>query len=179
MDGHRSAMVRFGRRVHGRILTAWAILLALHFPGEVRASGEAKKVQRSAKKPAPVKLVKASWYGARFHGKVAANGRLFDARRLTAAHRSWRLGSKVQVRNPRNGKAVVVEITDRGPYVRGREIDLSYEAAARLGILHAGVAPVEVEILPEEVSSRQGSEEPIVVASASRVGLVWPRAIAR
>lgn len=91
----------------------------------------------------------ASWYGQQFHGRQAANGELFDMEALTAAHRTMPLGSMVRVVNLTNGKHLHVRITDRGPYVNGRILDLSRGAAARLGMKEGGVAIVEAEIVGE------------------------------
>ncbi|MCX8073451.1 MAG: septal ring lytic transglycosylase RlpA family protein [Candidatus Binatia bacterium] len=125
------------------------------------------------------KLVHASWYGTDFHGRRAANGRKFNANEYTAAHRSLRFGTKLEVTNPRNGKKVVVEVTDRGPYVRGRELDLSYAAARELGIVRSGVARLEVKVLDER-APRGDSLKVLVVASAMEGSRgVWPRAIVR
>lgn len=88
---------------------------------------------------------KASWYGARHHGKRTASGERFDKNALTAAHRTLPFGSRVQVTNLRNRRSVVVRINDRGPHGRGRLIDLSHRAARELGMLDTGVAPVRVE----------------------------------
>jgi rare lipoprotein A len=92
---------------------------------------------------------KASYYGARHHGKKTASGERFDQHALTAAHRSLPFGSRVLVTNLRNDKSVVVRINDRGPYARGRIIDLSQQAAERLDMLRAGVVPVRVEQLAD------------------------------
>jgi rare lipoprotein A len=89
----------------------------------------------------------ASWYGGQFHGRQAANGELFDMEALTAAHRTMPLGSVVRVVNLSNGKHLHVRITDRGPYVNGRILDLSRAAAIRLGMEHGGLAHVQVEIV--------------------------------
>jgi rare lipoprotein A len=70
----------------------------------------------------------ASYYGDRFHGRRTASGRIYDMHKLTAAHKKLPFGTKVKVTNVANGKSVIVEITDRGPFVRGREIDLSKKA---------------------------------------------------
>lgn len=86
----------------------------------------------------------ASWYGAGFHGRPTANGEVYDMFAMTAAHKTLPIPSYARVRNPANGREVVVRINDRGPFVDGRVIDLSYTAALRLGVL-GGVAPVEVE----------------------------------
>lgn len=89
----------------------------------------------------------ASWYGPGFHGRRAANGSRFDMNALTAAHRTLPFGTKVRVSNTRNGQACVVTITDRGPYIGNRIIDLSKAAAAALGMLSSGVSRVSLEVL--------------------------------
>jgi rare lipoprotein A len=91
----------------------------------------------------------ASWYGEQFHGRQAANGELFDMEALTAAHRTMPLGSIVRVVNLANGKHLYVRITDRGPYEKGRVLDLSHGAAVQLGMEHKGLALVQVEIVGE------------------------------
>ncbi len=91
----------------------------------------------------------ASWYGEQFHGRQAANGELFDMEALTAAHRTMPLGSIVRVVNLTNGKHLYVRITDRGPYEKGRILDLSHGAAVQLGMEHGGLAYVQVEIVGE------------------------------
>lgn len=94
---------------------------------------------------------RASWYGPRFHGRKTASGDVFDQRKLTAAHKTLPLGTKAIVTNLENGNSVEVEINDRGPYARGRIIDLSYAAAKQLGFAKSGTAPVLIEPLPESV----------------------------
>lgn len=91
----------------------------------------------------------ASWYGEQFHGRQSANGELFDMEALTAAHRTIPLGSVVRVVNLTNGKHLYVRITDRGPYEKGRILDLSHGAAVQLGMEREGVAHVQVEIVGE------------------------------
>lgn len=86
----------------------------------------------------------ASWYGQPFHGRRTASGRRFDMNEFTAAHRTLPFGSLVRVVNPTTGKTIVVEITDRGPFIRRRVLDLSKAAARELGI---SVSPVEIEAL--------------------------------
>jgi rare lipoprotein A len=90
---------------------------------------------------------KASWYGREQHGHLTANGERFDMYALTAAHRTLHMNTHVRVTNINNGRSCVVRINDRGPYSRGRIIDLSYAAAKLLGMLEAGVALVRVEVL--------------------------------
>lgn len=89
----------------------------------------------------------ASWYGEQFHGKLAANGEVFDMSALTAAHRTLPLGSMIRVVNLQNGKHVRVRINDRGPYVNGRILDLSYAAAAQLGMVQGGVSIIQLEVI--------------------------------
>ncbi len=89
----------------------------------------------------------ASWYGDRDSGPRTANGEYHDSRLLTAAHRGLPFGTLVKVTNLRNGTQVVVRINDRGPYVRGRVIDLSEGAARSLGMLADGIAPVSLEVV--------------------------------
>lgn len=91
----------------------------------------------------------ASWYGKSFHGKHAANGELFDMKALTAAHRTFPLGSVVRVVNLMNGKHLHVRITDRGPYVNNRILDLSRGAAVRLGMVRGGLSVVRVQLVGE------------------------------
>jgi rare lipoprotein A len=102
----------------------------------------------------------ASWYGRKFHGKRTANGEVYDMHAMTAAHKTMPLPSYARVRNPANGREVIVRINDRGPFVAGRVIDLSYAAAVKLDV-HRGVVPVEVvRITFDEIRSgawRRGS----------------------
>ncbi len=90
---------------------------------------------------------RASWYGPRFHGAATASGETFDMHGLTAAHRTLPLGSYVQVKNLENGRTVVVKINDRGPFAKGRSIDLSYRAAQELEMVRDGEAPVQITVL--------------------------------
>lgn len=89
--------------------------------------------------------MKASWYGPGFHGKKTANGEVYDQMSLTAAHKSLKFGTLLKVTNPKNGKSVVVRINDRGPYIEGRDLDLSKAAAIELGLMKRGVARMKVE----------------------------------
>ncbi len=92
----------------------------------------------------------ASWYGRKFHGRRTANGEVYDMHAMTAAHRTLPLPSFARVTNPANGRSVVVRINDRGPFIQGRIVDLSYAAARRLGV--QGLAQVQlVRITPDEI----------------------------
>lgn len=89
----------------------------------------------------------ASWYGKDFHGRPTSSGEIFNMYDLTAAHRLIPLGTIVKVTNLKNDRSVVVKINDRGPFVDGRIIDLSYYAARKLGMAEEGLAPVEIRVL--------------------------------
>ncbi|AJY65810.1 rare lipoA family protein [Burkholderia glumae LMG 2196 = ATCC 33617] len=107
---------------------------------------------------------RASWYGRAFHGRRTANGDRFDMNELTAAHRTLPLSSYVKVINQANGKSVVVKINDRGPFKRGRVLDLSYAAAKVIGLVRSGTARVKIVGLSPE-QARIARDE--TVASAS------------
>lgn len=98
----------------------------------------------------------ASWYGKKFHGRRTSNGEIYNMYAMTAAHKTLPLGVDVQVTNQRNGKSVTVRVNDRGPFVAGRIIDLSFAAASQLDIVDVGTAPVEVVALG--FASRQGGQ---------------------
>ncbi|MGY6551663.1 MAG: septal ring lytic transglycosylase RlpA family protein [Erythrobacter sp.] len=89
----------------------------------------------------------ASYYAAKFHGRPTASGERFDNSALTAAHRSLPFGSLVRVINPANGKSVTVRINDRGPFTKGRVIDVSRAAAEEIGLVARGHARVELELI--------------------------------
>ncbi len=89
----------------------------------------------------------ASWYGSDFHGKSTSNGERYDMHAMTAAHKTLPLGVYVKVHNRDNGRETVVRVNDRGPFVKGRIIDLSYAAAKTLGVDVVGTAPVRIEAL--------------------------------
>ena len=87
----------------------------------------------------------ASWYGKKFAGKRTASGKRFNPKEFTAAHRTYKFGTKLRIINLQNGKTVIVTITDRGPYSRGRIIDLSKAAARKIGMLKTGTTRVKIE----------------------------------
>ncbi len=89
----------------------------------------------------------ASFYADKFHGRKTANGEIFDQNKMTAAHRTYPFGTVVQVTSLANGKSVEVRINDRGPFVKGRIIDLSRSAAKEIGMIGAGTAKVEIRVI--------------------------------
>jgi len=109
----------------------------------------------------------ASWYGRKFHGRPTSSGEPYDMYAMTAAHKTMPIPSYARVRNPANGREVIVRVNDRGPFHGGRVIDLSYTAALKLGVLNA-VAPVEVERITQEAirsgAWKAGSERALAAA---------------
>ena len=119
-------------------------------------TGCAKKT--SAHVPSPVKPARigemetgiASWYGVPYHGRRSANGELYDMEKLTAAHRTLPFDTWVEVTNLVNKKHIDVRITDRGPFVSGRIIDLSLAAARELDMVASGVVKVQIKVIPRK-----------------------------
>jgi rare lipoprotein A (peptidoglycan hydrolase) len=111
---------------------------------------------KSKAKPLAVWQCVTGWYGGDFDGQPTANGETYDMYATTAAHPTLPLGSIIRVVNTRNHRSQIVRINDRGPYVEGRELDVSYEVARRLGFDEKGLAKVRIELL--EVPSRPASD---------------------
>lgn len=126
------------------------VVLALVFVVGAMGCGGAQKSSTTGKSkahPAGVQDGKASWYGGKHHGGPTASGERFNKNAMTAAHRTLKMNTRVRVTNKRNGRSVEVRINDRGPYGRGRIIDLSEAAAKKLDMIDAGVVPVRVEVV--------------------------------
>lgn len=123
----------------------------------------------------------ASWYGKDFHGRSTANGETYDMYALTAAHKTLPIPTWVEVTNLANGRRVIVKVNDRGPFVDGRIIDLSYAAANELGMIKAGTARVEVRALGVPVGGEAEDEPRLAQRPAeparSRIALI-PEAVA-
>ena len=98
---------------------------------------------------------KASWYGPNFHGKLTSNGERYNMHKRTAAHKTLPINTYVRVINLNNGRETVVRINDRGPFISGRIIDLSYQAAKEIGLLKKGVAPVKLEVVSCDESANR------------------------
>lgn len=114
----------------------------------------------------------ASWYGRKFHGQKTATGERYDMYAMTAAHRELPLPSYVEVENLDNGREITVRVNDRGPFARNRIIDLSYAAAAKLGMLESGTAPVEIRTVETPQRARESIESTPVPAEATRVDAI-------
>jgi rare lipoprotein A len=104
----------------------------------------------------------ASWYGKAFHGKKTSNGETYDMYAMTAAHKTLPLGTYVRVHNLENNRELEVRINDRGPFVRGRIIDLSFTAAKELGLVGPGTAKVEIVALGTPAASDDGTSRTYV-----------------
>jgi rare lipoprotein A len=116
-------------------------------------------------KPLSVETGNASWYGAPYHNRRSSNGEIYDMHALTAAHRTLPLGSTVRVTNLKTGHFTVVRITDRGPFVQGRIVDLSLAAAKQADIWQAGVAKVRLEVLRTPVPFDHGGRWAVQIGS--------------
>jgi len=112
---------------------------------------QAPLIAHSAQAIKPIKVWSGivSWYGPRFEGRPTASGEPFDMFSLTAAHPTLPLGSIVRLVNVKTGRSQVVRINDRGPFVDGREMDVSFLVATRLGLLEKGVGRIRIELLDE------------------------------
>ncbi|MCX8010299.1 MAG: septal ring lytic transglycosylase RlpA family protein [Ignavibacteria bacterium] len=95
----------------------------------------------------PMTDMVASWYGEQFHGNSTANGEIFDQYEMTAAHKTLKFGTLLRITNPANNRSIIVRINDRGPYIEGRDLDLSYAAAKALNLTRPGVKKVKVEVV--------------------------------
>jgi rare lipoprotein A len=122
------------------VAAIWLTLSASSPAGELVAS-------RSAAKPLAAEVGIASYYGGKFHGRLTANGETFDMNELTAAHPRLAFGTRVKVTHLEANRSVIVRINDRGPFVKGRIIDLSQAAAQELQMIRSGIARVKLEVL--------------------------------
>ena len=149
-------MLRFSGRLWQKVddmrkkfFLPWAAIRWLLLTFLVATTLEAPLVAHTSEPIKPLKVWHglATWYGTRFHGRMTANGETYDMYAMTAAHPTLPFGSLVRVVVPKTGKSRVVRINDRGPFVEGREIDLSYQTAWHLGIEEKGLARVRLELL--------------------------------
>jgi rare lipoprotein A len=125
------------------------------------------KTYRPTANPKKVETGKASWYGAAFHGRLTANGEVYDMNHLTAAHKTMPLPSYARVTNMENGRSVIVRVNDRGPFAHNRMIDLSKRAADILDYTHSGTANVKVEYAGR--APLHGQDDAFLLASVSGV----------
>ena len=113
----------------------------------VDTTGWSRKQIESIKNHPKTQIGIASYYGKKFHKKRTANGKIFNMNKVSAAHKSYPLGTKVRVTNLENGKSIKLVINDRGPFVKGRIIDLSYKAAKKLDFVNQGTTKVRIDVI--------------------------------
>ena len=113
----------------------------------VNSNGMSRKQIEAIKNHPRVQVGIASYYGSKFHKKRTANGEIFNMYKISAAHKTLPLGTKVRVINLKNGKSLTMKINDRGPFAKGRIIDLSYKAAQKLGFVNQGTTKVRIEVI--------------------------------
>jgi len=141
-------------------MTAWILAIAALISVALSACSTTPPVHKTppppiAEQPSQSSLVgMASWYGPGFNGHHTANGEVYNQEELTAASTVIPLGSRVMVTNLDNHRSVEVRINDHGPYVKGRKIDLSHEAARTLGIVKPGTARVRIDVLSQPAGTR-------------------------
>jgi rare lipoprotein A len=135
--------------MRNKLFVTWAAIRWLPLMLLLPLAMEAPLVAHQNQPAKPIKtwVGNASWSGPGFNGRKTANGEIFDTEALTAAHPNLPFGSMVRVVNTRNGKFELVRINDRGPYQEGREIDVSYRVARKIGLIHAGVSQVRLELM--------------------------------
>ena len=113
----------------------------------INSEGMTRKQIEAIKDHPQVQIGIASYYGSKFHKKRTANGEIFNMYKVSAAHKTYPLGTKVKVTNMKNGKSIKLTINDRGPYVKGRIIDLSYKAARKIDFVNQGTTKVRIDVI--------------------------------
>ena len=135
-----------------RILLIFSALIiacgsSISYGDYVDTTGWSRKQIESIKNHPNTQIGIASYYGKKFHKKRTANGEIFNMYKVSAAHKSYPLGTKVRVTNLENGKSIKLVINDRGPFVKGRIIDLSYRAARKLDFVNQGTTKVRIDVI--------------------------------
>jgi rare lipoprotein A len=113
----------------------------------VNSNGMSRKQIEAIKNHPRVQVGIASYYGSKFHKKRTANGEIFNMYKISAAHKTYPLGTKVKVTNLENGKSIKLFINDRGPFAKSRILDLSYKAARKLDFVNQGTTKVRIEVI--------------------------------
>lgn len=116
-------------------------------------------------KKGTIKYAKASWYGKPFHGRLTANGERYNMYNMTAAHRTYAMGTVLKVTSLKNWRSIIVRVNDRGPFYSSRAIDLSYGAAKKLGFVRKGIEKIKIEVLS---SGKKGAKYRYVSKKAKK-----------
>lgn len=159
MERFRTPRLRFAFLAGCSLILTLAILVGC--AGLRRGPGD--------ERPRVIERGTASWYGGKFHGRLTANGERYDMYGMTAAHKKLPFGTLLEVRNLDNGRVCRVRVNDRGPFVRGRILDLSRAAAEELGMIGPGTAQVELALIPADLPAEppdRGPREPVLVAAS-------------
>jgi rare lipoprotein A len=145
-----------------KLFLSWAAVRWLVLMFLVTPALDSPAYERPEPKPLRTWEGLSSWYGPRFHGRKTANGEIYDMYGPTAAHPTLPLGSVVRVTDKKTGLSRVARINDRGPFIEGREIDLSYEVARSIGLEHRGIGAVRIELLylPQRRAKPQPQPQP-------------------
>ncbi|RJQ14458.1 MAG: septal ring lytic transglycosylase RlpA family protein [Nitrospiraceae bacterium] len=144
MKNDRKSLWRFGYYIE--VMKRLAVIIALVFLASCAST------PRRDYEPGPgARYVTASWYGQDFHGRPTSSGERYDMYGLTCAHKTLDFGTKLRVTNPDTERSVEVIVNDRGPFISGRDLDLSYGAAREIGIANKGVGPVKIEYLGRDM----------------------------
>jgi rare lipoprotein A len=126
--------------------TLFFMLLLLTLPSCTSSRKDSVAAVAPSSQWKPLQTGKASYYGGRWHRRLTANGERYDQHSMTAAHKTLPFNTRVKVTNLHNGKTCEVRINNRGPFIKGRVIDLSVAAAKQIGAISAGVVPVKLEV---------------------------------
>jgi len=121
-------------------------------------------------KPTSVEVGMSSWYGPPYHNQRGANGEIYNQNAMTAAHRTLPMGTIIRVTNVETGQSAIVKITDRGPFVHGRILDLSLAAAKQTGVYRAGVAKVKIEVFSQPSTTSQAGKWCVQVGAFTNPG---------
>ncbi len=113
----------------------------------INSDGMSRKEIEAIRNHPEVQIGIASYYGKKFHRKLTANGQRFNMYKVSAAHKTLPLGTRVKVTNLNNGKSIRLTINDRGPFKKGRILDLSYKAAQKLGFVNEGTTKVRIDVI--------------------------------
>ena len=148
-------MIRFARALVSWVgeakpaipILLFAVALACGAPSYARAESSVSSADAASRPSRHTMIGKASWYGPGVQGRKTATGERFDSRKMTAASTRLPLGSRAVVTNLNNGRSVKVRVNDCGPFVQGRNVDVSKRAARKLGMLRDGTAPVAVKVV--------------------------------
>lgn len=139
-------------------------------PGNANPEPESGAEEIPQGRPIYTEVGMASWYGPPYHNRRAANGKIYNQNAVTAAHRTLPLGSLIRVTNLANGRSAMMRVTDRGPFVPGRILDLSLGAAKELGMWRAGTAKVRIEVYASPKPIYQGGRWCVQIGAFARAG---------